>query len=149
MSKRAAKFALMMVFFGFVLMFAAVPVHAQEEPGAAAMHAAEGSYFLTTDGARKLGGSIGAGLVIMGGAAGMARSARQRCRVDGPPARSGRPDQHGDDHHRRADRRRHAVRGRRHAARRSRKAGRNLTRPSLAIPHDGKRGRGMIGRAAR
>ncbi|MEE9562199.1 MAG: ATP synthase F0 subunit C [Thermoanaerobaculia bacterium] len=29
--------------------------------------------FLTTDGARKLGGAIGAGLVIMGGAAGIGR----------------------------------------------------------------------------
>ena len=73
MSKRAAKFALMMIFFGFVLMFASVPVHAQGEPGTAAVHASEASYFLTTDGARKLGGSIGAGLVIMGGAAGIGR----------------------------------------------------------------------------
>ena len=73
MSKRAAKFALMMIFFGFVLMFAAVPVHAQGEAGVDAARPTEGSYFLTTDGARKLGGSIGAGLVIMGGAAGVAR----------------------------------------------------------------------------
>jgi len=73
MSKRAAKFALMMIFFGFVLMFASVPVHAQGEAGVDAGRPTEGSYFLTTDGARKLGGSIGAGLVIMGGAAGVAR----------------------------------------------------------------------------
>jgi F-type H+-transporting ATPase subunit c len=73
MSKRAAKFALMMIFFGFVLMFASIPVHAQGEAGVDAGRPAEASYFLTTDGARKLGGSIGAGLVIMGGAAGVAR----------------------------------------------------------------------------
>jgi F-type H+-transporting ATPase subunit c len=71
MSKRAAKFALMMVFFGFVLMFASVPAHAQTNGGIRTP--GETSYFLTTDGARKLGGSIGAGLVIMGGAAGIAR----------------------------------------------------------------------------
>jgi len=72
MSKRAAKLALMMVFFGFVLMFASIPAHAQGTGGAGA-GAAEHSYFLTTDGARKLGGAIGAGLVIMGGAAGIGR----------------------------------------------------------------------------
>jgi F-type H+-transporting ATPase subunit c len=33
----------------------------------------ESAIFLTTDGARKLGGAIGAGLVIMGGAAGIGR----------------------------------------------------------------------------
>jgi F-type H+-transporting ATPase subunit c len=72
MSKRTAKFALMMIVFGFVLMFASVsPAHAQEGVGATA--AREGSYFLTTDGARKLGGAIGAGLAIIGGAAGIGR----------------------------------------------------------------------------
>jgi F-type H+-transporting ATPase subunit c len=73
MSKRAAKFALMMMCFGFVLMFAAIPAHAQGEAGDGIRPAAENSYFLTTDGARKLGGSIGVGLVIMGGAAGLGR----------------------------------------------------------------------------
>jgi F-type H+-transporting ATPase subunit c len=73
MSKRAAKLALMMVFFGFVLMFASIPAHAQGEPGAGAAPPAEHATFLTTYGARKLGGAIGAGLVIMGGAAGIGR----------------------------------------------------------------------------
>jgi F-type H+-transporting ATPase subunit c len=75
MSKRTAKIALMMIVAGFVLMFAsAAPAVAQTGAGADATVAGnEGSYFLTTDGARKLGGSIGAGLVIMGGAAGVAR----------------------------------------------------------------------------
>jgi len=72
MSKRAARIALTMIALGFVLMFTSVaPVHAQEGVGNEA--GGEQSYFLTTDGARKLGGAIGAGLVIMGGAAGVAR----------------------------------------------------------------------------
>src|SRR6185436_11310027 len=67
MSKRAAKFALLMIAFGFVLMFTAVaPASAQENVGTAG--GGEQSYFLTTDGARKLGGAIGAGLAIIGGA---------------------------------------------------------------------------------
>jgi F-type H+-transporting ATPase subunit c len=72
MSKRAARISLMMIALGFVLMFTSVaPVHAQE--GVVNGAGGEQSYFLTTDGARKLGGAIGAGLVIMGGAAGVAR----------------------------------------------------------------------------
>ncbi len=45
---------------------------ADPAPGA---HDAGGEHatFLTTDGARKLGGAIGAGLVIMGGSAGIGR----------------------------------------------------------------------------
>ncbi len=73
MSKRTAKFALTMIALGFVLMFAALPAHAQGEPGAGAAAAHEQSYFLTTDGARKMGGAIGAGLAIIGGAAGIGR----------------------------------------------------------------------------
>ena len=73
MSKRAAKLALMMVFFGFVLMFASVPVHAAVPGADAATTPGGNATFLTTDGARKLGGAIGAGLVIMGGAAGIGR----------------------------------------------------------------------------
>jgi F-type H+-transporting ATPase subunit c len=72
MSKRAAKIALVMIAFGFVLMFASIPAHAQGEAGANAAPT-EHATFLTTDGARKLGGAIGAGLVIMGGAAGIGR----------------------------------------------------------------------------
>jgi len=73
MSKRVARISLMMIVLGFALMFASVtPVFAQDQAGAGA-GAAEGSYFLTTDGAGKLGGAIGAGLVIMGGAAGVGR----------------------------------------------------------------------------
>ena len=69
MNKRAARLALLMIVMGFVMMFAAVPAHAQNTaPGAA-----EASYFLTTEGASSLGAAIGAGLVIMGGAAGIGR----------------------------------------------------------------------------
>lgn len=72
MSKRSARFALTMMALGFALMFVSVPaVHAQ--PAAGAVGAAEHSYFLTTDGARKLGGAIGAGLAVIGGGAGIGR----------------------------------------------------------------------------
>jgi F-type H+-transporting ATPase subunit c len=73
MSKRAARFALTMIAFGFVLMFASVPAHAQPATGATGADGGEHSYFLTTNGARKLGGAIGAGLSIIGGAAGIGR----------------------------------------------------------------------------
>jgi F-type H+-transporting ATPase subunit c len=70
MSKRASKISLMMILLGFVLMFASVaPVQAQETVAAGD---ADGS-FLTSNGAGRLGGAIGAGLVIMGGAAGIGR----------------------------------------------------------------------------
>jgi F-type H+-transporting ATPase subunit c len=71
MSKRAARFALTMIALGFVLMFVSAPAHAQPAGGTVAP--AEHSYFLTTEGARKLGGAIGAGLAIIGGAAGIGR----------------------------------------------------------------------------
>jgi len=74
MSKRTAKIALMMIAFGFVLMFASVgPAHAQAGVGTEAAAPAGGGGFLTTDGARKLGGAIGAGLAIIGGGAGIGR----------------------------------------------------------------------------
>ncbi len=73
MSKRTAKFALTMITFGFVLMFASVAPAAAQAGVDGAAPAGEQSYFLTTDGARKLGGAIGAGLVIIGGAAGIGR----------------------------------------------------------------------------
>jgi F-type H+-transporting ATPase subunit c len=63
----------MMIAFGLVVMFASIPAHAQAGPGAAPAPPVEHATFLTTDGARKLGGAIGAGLVIMGGAAGIGR----------------------------------------------------------------------------
>jgi F-type H+-transporting ATPase subunit c len=76
MSKRTAKLALTMIALGFVLMFASVgPAHAQAGVGteAATNGGNGGGGFLTTDGARKLGGAIGAGLAIIGAGAGIGR----------------------------------------------------------------------------
>ena len=66
MTKRAAKFALMLIAAGFVLMLASVaPSHAQEGAGTPAAAQAVGTG-LTTDGARKMGGAIGAGIAVIG-----------------------------------------------------------------------------------
>ena len=73
MSKRTARFALLMIAFGFVLMFASVAPASAQEAGVAPAAGEENSYFLTTNGARKMGGAIGAGLAIIGGAAGIGR----------------------------------------------------------------------------
>jgi len=59
----------MLVGMGFILA-GGTPAQAADEPGA---KSAEHATFLTTDGAKKLGGAIGVGLVIMGGAAGIGR----------------------------------------------------------------------------
>jgi len=74
MSKRTAKIALMMITLGFVLMFASVaPVHAQAAPGTVAVDGNHDGGLLTTNGARKLGGSLGAGLALLGGGLGIGR----------------------------------------------------------------------------
>ena len=68
MQKRFSKVALVMIVMGLAVLFVpATPAMAAE--GAAA----EGGSMLTTLGAAKLGGAIGAGLVIMGAAAGIGR----------------------------------------------------------------------------
>jgi F-type H+-transporting ATPase subunit c len=71
MSKKFSKIALGLIAAGLLLMVApaAFAADAVAEGGAGIDNAT----FLTTDGARKLGGAIGAGLVIMGGAAGIGR----------------------------------------------------------------------------
>ena len=73
--KTVSKLALLAIGLGMVMMLLpALPAAAQEaEADAPAAAAEEGSYFLTTRGAGKLGGAIGAGLAIMGGAAGVGR----------------------------------------------------------------------------
>ena len=71
MSKRFSKLALSMIALGVVLMFADV-ASAQPDHGVSD-GSTETATFLTTDGARKLGGAIGAGLVVMGGGAGIGR----------------------------------------------------------------------------
>ena len=65
MSKKFSKIALTLIVAGFVLMFAPAAFAADADAGSGSL--------LTTDGARALGGAIGAGLVIMGGAAGIGR----------------------------------------------------------------------------
>jgi F-type H+-transporting ATPase subunit c len=63
--KRLSQVALTMIVFGLALVFAPAAFAADEAGGTAT--------FLTTAGAAKLGGAIGAGLVIRGGAAGIGR----------------------------------------------------------------------------
>lgn len=72
MNKGASKLALGLILGGAALLFAGTSrAQAADPPGASGGH--ESATFLTTDGARKLGGAVGAGLVIMGGAAGIGR----------------------------------------------------------------------------
>ncbi len=68
--KKLSKIALTLIVAGLVLSVAPAFAADQAPAGAAG---AENATFLTTDGAKKLGGAIGAGLVIMGGAAGIGR----------------------------------------------------------------------------
>ena len=63
MSKRRARIALTMIVLGFVLMLGS----------AGAAFAQDGGTLLSDAGAGNLGGGIGVGLVIMGGAAGIGR----------------------------------------------------------------------------
>ncbi len=71
MSKRFSKIILGMILAGFVLMFADVAT-VQAADGTETAHA-DNATFLTTEGAGKIGGAIGAGLVVMGGGAGIGR----------------------------------------------------------------------------
>jgi F-type H+-transporting ATPase subunit c len=74
MNKKVAKVFLAFIAVGFVLMFAqaalAQPAHGDEP---AAVQIVERATFLTTQGAGKLGGAIGAGLVVIGGGLGIGR----------------------------------------------------------------------------
>jgi F-type H+-transporting ATPase subunit c len=63
MSKTTAKIALLMIVAGLALM---IPAVASAQP-------AEDGSMLTTDGARKMGGAIGAGLAVIGGGLGIGR----------------------------------------------------------------------------
>lgn len=71
MSKRASKFALLMIVIGLALMLAPAAAHAQTGDEAAVTGGA-GS-MLDPIGAGRLGGTIGAGLVVMGAGAGIGR----------------------------------------------------------------------------
>jgi F-type H+-transporting ATPase subunit c len=71
MTKRTCQFALLLVVTGMVMMFASVlPAHAQAANGAPAVSTGGG---LTTDGARKLGASLGAGIAVIGAGIGIGR----------------------------------------------------------------------------
>jgi len=69
MDKKVSKIALTMMVVGLALLF--VPAAVAQE--AATDAAATGGTLLSADGAGRLGGAIGAGLVVMGGAAGIGR----------------------------------------------------------------------------
>ncbi len=70
-SKRTSKWMLALLAVGYLL--AGADVAMAQGDGDHGDAGGEHATFLTTDGARKLGGAIGAGLVVMGGAAGIAR----------------------------------------------------------------------------
>ncbi len=75
MSKKMATLALILMATGMLLMLVPTPAAAQAENGVAAAPLAPATEhtLITTDGARKLGGAIGAGLALIGGAAGIGR----------------------------------------------------------------------------
>ncbi len=70
MGKRSSKLILAMVVAGFSLLLVDA---ASAQTGAAPAAGSGGATFLSDSGAGKLGGAIGAGLVVMGGAAGIGR----------------------------------------------------------------------------
>lgn len=74
MEKKFSKLGLLALIVGLGLVLFTT-TKAQAQPAGAHDAAAhpDQATFLTTDGARKLGGAIGAGLVVMGGAAGIGR----------------------------------------------------------------------------
>jgi F-type H+-transporting ATPase subunit c len=71
MSKKNAWLALGAIALGMLMMTGSA--FADDSASGTAVHGHGGATFLDADGARKLGGSIGAGLVVMGGAAGIGR----------------------------------------------------------------------------
>jgi len=71
MSKKNAWLALGAIALGMLMMTSSAM--AQDHGDGDGAHPPQHATFLDADGARKLGGSIGAGLVIMGGAAGIGR----------------------------------------------------------------------------
>ncbi len=74
MSKKMATLALALMATGMLLMLVPTPAAAQPADTAEGVSTAPVEHTLiTTDGARKLGGAIGAGLALIGGAAGIGR----------------------------------------------------------------------------
>lgn len=72
MLNRKSVVSLALVAVGLVLMVAS-PAMAADKPETEGHAVSAGSRFLDSQGAANLGGAIGAGLVIMGGAAGISR----------------------------------------------------------------------------
>lgn len=72
MSKRQSKLALGMMVFGFFLLFAPAAFAQPAAEGASSAAAQQGSA-ITTEGAKKLGGAIGAGIALIGGGIGIGR----------------------------------------------------------------------------
>jgi F-type H+-transporting ATPase subunit c len=70
MNKRASRIALLLIVAGLVMMFATLPAHAQTTGSAPAVSQTGG---MTTDGARKLGASLGAGIAVIGAGIGIGR----------------------------------------------------------------------------
>ena len=68
-----SRLALGMMLAGLVIMAMPAAAAAQEAGTAGAAGAGESTWFLTSQGAGWLGGAIGAGLAIIGGAAGVGR----------------------------------------------------------------------------
>lgn len=71
MNRRFCQVGLWFMLAGLAILFSDVPQARAVEDAHPAV--SEHTALLTTDGARKLGGAIGAGLAIMGGAAGIGR----------------------------------------------------------------------------
>ena len=69
--RMVAKASLLLMVLGVVLMLGAVPAMAADPAGGAAANS--GGSFFPGNTAANLGGAIGAGLVVMGGAAGIGR----------------------------------------------------------------------------
>ncbi len=74
MSRLTAKVMLSVIVLGYVLAFQASMAQAQEVPRSATHEAVSPqSLFLTEGGAKKIGGALGAGLVVIGGGLGIGR----------------------------------------------------------------------------
>lgn len=73
MSRFTAKVLLPVIVVGYVLAFQASTAQAQAAPAAEQGAVSAQSLFLTEGGASKLGGALGAGLVVIGGGLGIGR----------------------------------------------------------------------------
>ena len=72
MNKSLSKMALAMIVVGAAMLLGSPSTARAQDHGATGATAEKGT-FLTSEGAKKMGGAIGAGLVLMGGGAGIGR----------------------------------------------------------------------------